>query len=52
MIVKYVRGEAVLYIETVKRLQDIEKREAGDKKHVFAVLDAFLATSKNQAMLK
>lgn len=38
--------------KTVKRLQDIEKLEAGDKEHVFAMLDAFLAKNKMQAILK
>ncbi|GAB3022190.1 hypothetical protein GCM10027051_29380 [Niabella terrae] len=38
--------------KTVKRLQDIEKLDTGDKEHVFAMLDAFLAKSKMQAILK
>lgn len=38
--------------KTVKRLQDIENLEAGDKEHVFAMLDAFLAKNKMQAILK
>lgn len=38
--------------KTVKRLQDIEKLDAGDKEHVFAMLDAFLAKNKMQAILK
>jgi len=38
--------------KTVKRLQDIEKLESGDKEHVFAMLDAFLAKNKMQAILK
>ena len=38
--------------KTVKRLQDIEKLEAGDKEHVFAMLDAFIAKNKMQAILK
>ena len=38
--------------KTVKRLQDIEKLEAGDKEHVFAMLDAFLAKNKMQTILK
>lgn len=38
--------------KTVKRLQDIEKLGAGDKEHVFAMLDAFLAKNKMQAILK
>lgn len=38
--------------KTVKRLQDIEKQEAGDKEHVFAMFDAFLAKNKIQAILK
>jgi transcriptional regulator with XRE-family HTH domain len=38
--------------KTVKRLPDIEKLEAGVKEHVFALLDAFLAKNKMQAILK
>ena len=38
--------------KTVKRLQDIETLESGDKEHVFAMLDAFLAKNKMQAILK
>jgi hypothetical protein len=38
--------------KTVKRLQDIEKLEASDKEHVFALLDAFIAKNKMQAILK
>ena len=38
--------------KTVKRLQDIEKLEANDKEHVFAMLDAFLANNKLQAILE
>jgi transcriptional regulator with XRE-family HTH domain len=38
--------------KTVKRLQDIEKLDAGEKEHVFAMLDAFLAKNKMQAILK
>lgn len=38
--------------QTVKRLQDIEKLEAVEKAHVFAMLDAFLAKNKMQAILK
>ena len=37
--------------KTVKRLEDIEKLEAKDKEHVFAMLDAFLAKNKLQAIL-
>ncbi|MBP6448331.1 MAG: hypothetical protein KA341_16130 [Saprospiraceae bacterium] len=37
--------------KTVKRLQDIEKLEAKDKENVFAMLDAFLAKNKLQAIL-
>jgi hypothetical protein len=37
--------------KTVKRLQDMEKPEAKDKEHVFAMLDAFLAKNKLQAIL-
>ena len=38
--------------KTVMRLQDIEKLENNDKEHVFAMLDAFLAKNKMQAILK
>ena len=38
--------------KTVNRLQDIEKLETNDKEHVFAMLDAFLAKNKMQAILK
>jgi len=38
--------------KTVKRLQDIEKLDPADKEHVFAMLDAFLAKNKLQAILK
>lgn len=38
--------------KTVKRLQDIEKLDLADKEHVFAILDAFLAKNKLQAILK
>lgn len=38
--------------KTVKRLQDIEKLEVGGKEHVFAMLNAFLAKNKMQAILK
>ncbi len=51
----YLVGEGVnskFDKKTVKRLQDIEKLEAGDKEHVFAMLDAFLAKNKMQAILK
>ncbi|MCB9309310.1 MAG: helix-turn-helix transcriptional regulator [Lewinellaceae bacterium] len=37
--------------KTVKRLQDINKVEAKDKEHVFAMLHAFLAKNKLQAIL-
>jgi len=33
-------------------LQDIEKQDTGDKELVFAMLDAFFAKSKMQAILK
>ncbi|QNL48676.1 helix-turn-helix transcriptional regulator [Olivibacter sp. SDN3] len=55
MIGKYERGEATSAAfdrKTVERLQDIEKLEAGEKEHMFALLDAFLAKSKLQAILK
>lgn len=51
----YLVGEGVnskFDKKTVKRLQDIEKLDAGDKEHVFAMLDAFLAKNKMQAILK
>lgn len=38
--------------KTVNRLQDIEKLEANEKEHVFAMLDAFLAKNKMLAILK
>ena len=38
--------------KTVKRLQDIEKLDVGEKEHVFAMLDTFLAKNKMQAILK
>jgi transcriptional regulator with XRE-family HTH domain len=38
--------------KTVSRLQDIEKLAGIDKEHVFAMLDAFLAKNKLQAILK
>lgn len=37
--------------KTVKRLQDIEKLEAKNKEHVFAMLDAFIRQTKLQGML-
>jgi len=37
---------------TVERFQDIEKLSESEKDHVFALLDAFLAKSKMQAILK
>jgi len=36
----------------VERFQDIEKLSESEKDHVFALLDAFLAKSKMQAILK
>jgi transcriptional regulator with XRE-family HTH domain len=38
--------------KTVTQLQDIEKLTGMDKKHAFAMLDAFLAKNKLQAILK
>ena len=38
--------------KTVKRLQDIENLDNGDKEHVFAMLDAFLTKNKMQAIFK
>jgi len=37
---------------TVERIQDIEQLDEGEKQHVFALLDAFLAKNKMQAILK
>jgi len=37
---------------TVERFQDIEKLTENEKEHVFAFLDAFLAKTKMQAILK
>ncbi|MFZ4863224.1 helix-turn-helix domain-containing protein [Sphingobacterium sp. Mn56C] len=51
----YLVGEGVnskFDKKTVKRLQDIEKLDPADKEHVFAMLDAFLAKNKLQAILK
>jgi len=51
----YLAGEATSAAfdrKTVERLQDIEKLDAGEREHVFALLDAFLAKSKLQAILK
>ncbi len=55
MIGKYERGEAsssAFDRRTVERIQDIEQLEEGEKQHVFALLDAFLAKNKMQAILK
>jgi len=38
--------------KTLNRLQNIEKLEANEKEHVFAMLDAFLAKNKMLAILK
>ena len=51
----YLVGEGVnskFDKKTVTRLQDIEKLAGNDKEHVFAMLDAFLAKGKLQAILK
>lgn len=45
-------GSAAFDRKTVERIQDIERLEATDREHVFAMLDAFLAKSKLQAILK
>lgn len=37
---------------TVERFQDIEKLTENEKEHIFALLDAFLAKSKMQEILK
>lgn len=51
----YLAGEAsssAFDLRTVERIQDIEQLDEGEKQHVFALLDAFLAKSKMQAILK
>ena len=51
----YLVGEGVnskFDKKTLTRLQDIEKLSGNDKEHVFAMLDAFLAKGKLQAILK
>ncbi|WP_430612269.1 helix-turn-helix domain-containing protein [Flavobacterium sp. JP2137] len=51
----YLVGEGVnskFDKKTVTRLLDIEKLDPTDKEHVFAMLDAFLAKNKLQAILK
>lgn len=51
----YLVGEGVnskFDKKTVKRLEDIEKLTSNDKEHVFAMLDAFIARGKMQAILK
>jgi transcriptional regulator with XRE-family HTH domain len=51
----YLVGEGVnskFDKKTVGRLQDIEKLEVKEKEHVFAMLDAFLAKNKMEAILK
>ena len=51
----YLVGEGVnskFDKKTVKRLQNIEKLDPADKVHVFAMLDAFLAKNKLQAILR
>ena len=51
----YLVGEGVnskFDKKTVTRLLDIEKLDPIDKEHVFAMLDAFLAKNKLQAILK
>ena len=51
----YLAGEAsssAFDRRTVERIQDIEQLEEGEKQHVFALLDAFLAKNKMQAILK
>lgn len=51
----YLAGEAssaAFDRKIVERIQDIERLEATDREHVFAMLDAFLAKSKLQTILK
>lgn len=51
----YLVGEGVnsrFDKKTMNRLLDIEQLDAGDKEHVFAMLDAFLAKNKMQVILK
>ena len=51
----YLAGEAssaAFDRRTVERIQDIEQLDEGEKQHVFALLDAFLAKNKMQAILK
>lgn len=51
----YLAGDASSFAfdrRTEERIQDIEQLEEGEKQHVFALLDAFLAKSKMQAILK
>jgi transcriptional regulator with XRE-family HTH domain len=51
----YLEGEGIISSfdkKTVKRIQDIEKLEDQEREHVFAMLDAFLAKNKLQAILK
>ena len=51
----YLEGEGInssFDKKTVKRIQDIEKLEDQEREHVFAMLDAFLAKNKLQAILK
>ena len=38
--------------ETLKRMKELEKLSPEDKSHVFAMLDAFFAKTKLQAILK
>ena len=45
-------GSAAFDRKTVQRIQDIEQLDEGEKQHVFALLDAFLAKNKMQAILK
>jgi len=42
----------VFDLRTIERFHDIEKLSESEKDHVFALLDAFLAKSKMQAILK
>lgn len=51
----YLAGEAndiSFDRRTAERFQDIEKLTESEKDHVFSLLDAFLAKSKMQAILK
>ncbi|MFC7526262.1 helix-turn-helix domain-containing protein [Parapedobacter sp. GCM10030251] len=51
----YLGGEAdgpAFDRKTAERMKDIDRLDAAEREHVFALLDAFLAKSKMQAILK